>query len=57
MMIRALCNHRFIPGNGIIGGGAFLKRNSERMEELKIFKHLIRKENSNPLIKKKKSLE
>lgn len=46
-MIGALCNHRFIPGNGIIGGGAFFKRNSERMEELKIFKHLIRKENSN----------
>lgn len=41
-MIRAMCNHRFIPGNGIIGGGAFFifKRNSERMEELEIFKHL-----------------
>lgn len=34
-MIRALCNHRFIPGNGIIGSGTFFifKKNSERMEE------------------------
>lgn len=52
-MIRALCNHRFIPGNGIIGSGTFFifKRNSERMEELEIsrsrgaiFKH-VEKEN------------
>lgn len=37
-MIRALCNHRFIPGNGIIGSGAFFifQRNSETVEELEI---------------------
>lgn len=37
-MIRVLCNHRFIPRNGIIGSGAFFifERNSERMEELEI---------------------
>lgn len=32
-MIRVLCNHRFIPRNGIIGSGAFFifERNSERI--------------------------
>lgn len=39
-MIRVLCNHRFIPRNGIIGSGAFFifERNSERMEELEIWR-------------------
>lgn len=39
-MIRVLCNHRFIPRNGIIGSGAFFifERNSERVEELEIWR-------------------